>query len=317
MAICPKGNYVAVGFDNSTVRFFRTAKSEQPHEHRLHGRYHKECKECPPVDTLSFANDGERVLASTRSSKSGTIQIYSWTFPFSTFQELPACRYHVPLHESEDNGVTSAILRSGSGEEDELVCITTWTQSGVPVLFQADGGFRSDIKTEVSSHQGRLGNRIQCATFSPSGRELAMVNDRGHLYQVSSLNSNPMEMKRLATSKELTAKSDSFAMGYMTVPDEEIIVLAWADSTKAIAYVKKIPVASSIVRIPSIMQHSSLKTDLTLQFQGDLSTPPTPGVVHVPQSDGPGELPGDSRQPVELIVQDEPLPFKLMKEISK
>jgi hypothetical protein len=31
-------------------------------------------------------------------------------------------------------------------------------------------------------------------------------------------------------------------MGYMTLGDEESIVLAWADSSKAIGWIKKIPV---------------------------------------------------------------------------
>jgi hypothetical protein len=42
------------------------------------------------------------LLASTRSPRTGMIQIYSWRFPFLDFQELSPCRYHVPLHESED-----------------------------------------------------------------------------------------------------------------------------------------------------------------------------------------------------------------------
>jgi hypothetical protein len=70
-----------------------------------------------------------------------------------------------------------------------------------------------------------------------------MVNDKGHLYLISSLNSNPLDVRRIATSKELTAKSDSFSMAFMTLPDEEAIVLAWADSPRATGFVKKIPTA--------------------------------------------------------------------------
>jgi len=68
-----------------------------------------------------------------------------------------------------------------------------------------------------------------------------MVNDKGSLYHVSHLNASVMEVRKVATSRELTARSDSFAMSYMTLSDEENIVLAWADSTKATAWVKKIP----------------------------------------------------------------------------
>lgn len=68
-----------------------------------------------------------------------------------------------------------------------------------------------------------------------------MVNEKGHLYSISSLNSNPMDIRRIATSKELTAKSESFAMAFMSLSDEEAIILAWADSTKSVGYVKKIP----------------------------------------------------------------------------
>jgi hypothetical protein len=239
-------NYVVVGFDNSIVCFFKTANSEQPREDRLHSHFHAECRECPPVETLSFSSDGLVLLATTRSSTNGMIWTYSWRFPFSTFQNLSSCRYHVPLHESEDNGVSSAIFQSRPGSGEDLICITTWTQSGVPVLVQPGDGHRIDIKMELPGRHGRLGSRIQCAAFSPSGRELAMVNSKGHLYQISNLNSNPMNIQRIATSKELTAKSDSFAMAFMTLPDEEAIVLAWVDLPKARGFVKKIPMALSV-----------------------------------------------------------------------
>ena len=255
ISVCPKENYVVVGFENSIVRFFKTTPSENPREDRLHGRWHKECKECPAVETLSFSNDGLILLGSTRDSRNGTIQIYSWRFPFVTFQELSSCRYHVPLHESEDNGVSSAIFRSGPGGQENLICICTWTQSGVPVLVQPEEGLKNAIKTEISSRQGRLGSRIQCAAFSPSGRELALVNDKGHLYQISNLNSSPMDVRRMATSKELTAKSDCFAMTYMTLPDEEAIVMAWADSSRALGYVKKIPVTPVSYIITRLMNY--------------------------------------------------------------
>lgn len=247
IAVCPKENYVAVGFDNSIVRFYRTTNFEQPWEDRLHGRYHKDCRDCPPVETLSFSNNGLALLASTRNAKTGMIQLFAWQYPFSEIQELTKCRYHVPLHESEDNGVSSAILRSASDDDEDLVCVTTWTQSGVPILVQPKDGHRSDIgKTQISRGQGKLGNRIQCASFSHSGRELAVVNDKGYLYHVSNLNSNPLRIRRLATSKELTAKSDSFAMTFSMVSDEETIILLWADPSKATAFVKKIPVVPHV-----------------------------------------------------------------------
>lgn len=217
------------------------SSTEQPREDRLHSPYHTDCRGCPSVDTLSFSNDGLTLLASTRSSKSGVIQVYAWKFPFLTFQEVPSCRYPVPLHESEDNGVSSAIFRAGSNGEDNLVCITTWTQSGPPVLIQPEDGHKSEIRTDPAGRQNKLGNRIQCAEFSPSGREIAMVNDKGYLYHISSLNSNVMDVKKVATSRELTARSDSYAMAFMILSDEENIVLAWADTAKAIGWIKKIP----------------------------------------------------------------------------
>lgn len=246
ISICSTENYVAVGFDNATVRLFKTVRQEEPQEDRLHGRIHRDCRQCPPIETLAFSNDGSVLLASTRSGKNGIIQVYSWRWPFEELTELLACRYQVPLHESEDNGVSSALFRSGMAGEDNLVCVTTWTQSGVPVLIQPQEGHRTEIKTQTSSHQGKLGNRIQCAAFSPSGKELALVNDRGHLYFVLNLNSNPLEVKRIATSKELTAKSDAFAMTFMTLPDEEAIVMAWSEPSKSLGYVKKIPVKFSV-----------------------------------------------------------------------
>jgi len=80
-----------------------------------------------------------------------------------------------------------------------------------------------------------------------------MVNDKGHLYIISNLNSNPLEVKRIATSKELTSKSDWFTMSFMSLPDEEAIVLAWADSSKGIGYIKKIPVKYNVSRSPSLL----------------------------------------------------------------
>ncbi|KAK3322075.1 hypothetical protein B0H66DRAFT_473656 [Apodospora peruviana] len=241
IAIDREENYVVIGFESATVRFFKTTNTEQPREDRLHSLYHADCRGCPSVDTLSFSSDGLNLLAGMRSLKSGVIQVYAWKFPFLTFQETASCRYHVPLHESEDNGLSSVVFRPGTEGEDNLICISTWTQSGTPILVQPQDGHRSEIRTDSSGRQNKLGSRIQCAVFSPSGKELAMVNDKGYLYQVSNLNSNVMDVKKVATSRELTARSDSFSVAFMTLSDEEYIVLAWADALKAAGWVKKIP----------------------------------------------------------------------------
>ncbi|KAH8819886.1 hypothetical protein F5884DRAFT_815920 [Xylogone sp. PMI_703] len=296
ICICPTENYVVVGFDNATVRLFKTTRtSEEPREDRLHSRIHRDCRNCPPVETLSFSNDGLFLLASTRNLRNGWIQLYSWRFPFDDSTELNLCRYHVPLHESEDNGVSAALFRSGMGLDDNLVCITTWTQSGTPVLFQPQDGLKTEIRTQASGHQGKLGTRIQCATFSATGRELAMVNDKGHLYYISNLNSNPLDVRRIATSKELTTKTDGFAMTFMSLPDEDVIVLAWSDSSKGIGYVKKIPIK--------------------INTQNPLSpiTPLTPTPHFIPPI--PVELPSDEREipkpPVELNVTEANMPAPL------
>ncbi|KAK3689907.1 hypothetical protein B0T22DRAFT_181726 [Podospora appendiculata] len=237
-------NYVVIGFENSTVRFFKTTNTEQPREDRLHSLYHSDCKGCPSVDTLAFSNDGLVLVAGTRNPRTGLIQVYRWGFPFLTFQELTTCRYPVPLHESEDNGISAAIIRPGSEGHENVVCITTWTQSGTPVLIQPQDGHRTEIRPEASGKHGKLGSRIQCAAFSPGGRELALVNDKGYLYQVLNVNSSPLDVRRVAVSRELTARSDSFAMAFMVIEGEENIVMAWADSSKATGWVKKIPLTS-------------------------------------------------------------------------
>ncbi|KAG5291948.1 WD domain-containing protein [Histoplasma ohiense] len=286
ITVCPMENYVVIGFENSIVRFFKTTDSEPPREDRLHSLFHRVCTNCT-LDTLSFSRDGLVLLASTRNPK-GVIQVFQWKFPFVVFHELPACRYYVPLHESEDNGVSATLFRS-SRRGDELVCITTWTQSGVPILAHPKEGNKTDVKTENAGRHGRLGNRIQCASFSPSGAELAMVNDRGYLYQISNLDSSPMDVKRLATSKELTTKSDSFAMSYMATTDEDTIIMAWVDAATGVANVKRVPVAA----------------------QGDItmSAPPMPQQPPSPKY----ELPESSRDPPrvhELPRETEPAPVK-------
>lgn len=260
IAIDRNENYVVVGFEESVVRFFKTTNMDHPREDRLHNQLHQDCKRCPSVDTLSFSRDGLALIASTRSPKSGIIQLYLWRFPFLNFHELTSCRYPVPLHESEDNGISAAVVQSGSENANSIICITTWTQSGTPVLVHPRGGHRSTIQSELSGKQGKIGNRVQSAAFSPTGRELALVNDKGHLYQISHLNSSPLDIRRLAASKELTAKSNSFSMSFMTLGDEETIVLAWADSSKLTGWVKKIPVASRVCPMP----HSSRIQTLTI-----------------------------------------------------
>ena len=246
IAICPTEKYVAVGFDNATVRFFETSRLEEPKEDRLHARLHPTCSNrCPPVDTLSFSHDGSTLTGSTRSAKSGLVQVYLWRFPFNASIELSSCRYPVPVLESEDNGVTSAHFRSGVGSEDDLVCITTWTQSGIPILVQPRNGHRTEIRTHTATH-GKPDTRIQCSAFSPTGRELALVNERGSLYYVSSLNSSPLDIKRIATSRESATRSYAFAMTFMTLPEGDAIVLAWAEPGKGIGYVKKIPIRYNV-----------------------------------------------------------------------
>ena len=234
-----------VGFENSIVRFFRTTNSNPPREDRLHIKPPKDCRECPRVDSLSFSHDGLVLLASTRNPKTGMIQLFSWRFPFTNFQELPNCRYPVALHECEDGGITSAIYRTGQGGQEDLVCLTTWTQSGIPLLIQPQNGYRSEIRSDNSGRPGKLGTYVQCAAFSPNGRDIALVNEKGHLYQISNL-STPMGIRRIATSKALTTKSDAFAMSFMSLANGEAIVLAWVDSSKGVGLVKKIPVTFQV-----------------------------------------------------------------------
>lgn len=260
IAIDPKENYVVIGFETSVVRFFKTTSAEQFREDRLHGSLHSSCASCPPVDTLSFSRDGIALLASTRHQKNGLIQLYCWRFPFESFQELRKCWYQVPLHESEDNGISSAVLRTSDQGVDPLLCITTWTQSGVPLLIQPRDGHRSEIRTE-SGRQSKVGSRVQCAAFSASGRELALVNEKGNLFQITNLESSPLEIRRIATSKELTAKSESFAMNFVTIDGEESIIMAWVDANKSLAWVKKIPIANKVRgtrhrRIVNVADHS-------------------------------------------------------------
>jgi hypothetical protein len=148
----------------------------------------------------------------------------------------------VPVLESEDNDVASVIFRSGFANEDDLVCITTWTQSGRPIIVQPQNGHRTDIKTHTAGPQGKPDTRIQCAAFSPTGRELALVNSRGYVYYVSSLDSSPMDIKRVATSKEFIARSCAYAMAFMALPEGDAIVLGWAEPGKSQGFVKKLPV---------------------------------------------------------------------------
>jgi hypothetical protein len=135
------------------------------------------------------------------------------------------------------------------GGKEDIICITTWTQSGVPILVHPNGGHRTEIRVQSSAssnHKGKLGNRIQAAAFSPSGSELVLVNDKGHVYRVSNLGSIPIEVRRVATSKEFTAKSESFALAYVHQTDEELILISWSDSSKGIGYVKKIPIITTV-----------------------------------------------------------------------
>ncbi|EER23138.1 hypothetical protein CPC735_045080 [Coccidioides posadasii C735 delta SOWgp] len=284
IAMSPKENYVVIGFENATVRFFRTTNTEQPREFRLHP-YHKQCRGCPSVDTLSFSHDGIVLLASTRNPKMGMIQTYMWSFPFLEFRELVKCRYYVPLHESEDNGVSTALYRPSSSPDEDLVCITTWTQSGVPLLIQPENGHKAEIKPDGTR---RLGNRIQCAAFSPSGNQLGLVNDKGQLYQLSNLNSSIMECRKLATSRELTLKSESFAMSYMSLHEEESVVLAWVEMPKGVAYIKKVPITSA-------------GTEYQISTAGDVADVPfseLPGDTSLTTPEKPAKEPGRLLSPV-------------------
>ncbi|KAK2747293.1 hypothetical protein FQN57_002191 [Myotisia sp. PD_48] len=318
IAISPLETYVVVGFENALVRYFKASGPEPQKELRLHHRYHAKCNAlCPSVDTLAFSNDGEVLIASTRQSTTGVIKTFRQRAQNPTFEELSGCHYNVPLHESEDNGVSAAVYRPGTHGEEDLVCLTTWTQSGTPILMQPENGHKIEIKSDSSGHQRRLGNRIQSATFSLSGRLLGMVNDRGHLYLVSNLNSSIMEARRLATSKELTTKSLSFAMSFMILHEDESIVLAWTDSQKCMGYVKRIP-------IPIAHSESSLSatTDVEqiftpMELPGDSGTGSSGGLHSMSDRSAEGhdggvplpirrrdELSATSRQPVELAATE-------------
>ncbi|KAH3019392.1 hypothetical protein KXW60_006137 [Aspergillus fumigatus] len=248
MTVSPSGSFVAVGFDKSTVGLFAPSEWQQPRLYRVHARYHQDCKDCPPIATVSFSHDGLALVCSTRSERNGMIQVFLSHFPFSEFQEVLPCRYRVPLHESEDNGISSVLFQPGIGGKEDIICITTWTQSGVPILVHPNGGHRTEIRVQSSAssnHKGKLGNRIQAAAFSPSGHELVLANDKGYVYRVSNLSSIPIEVRRVATSKEFTTKTESFALAYVHQTDEDLILVSWSDSSKGVGYVRKIPIMTT------------------------------------------------------------------------
>ncbi|EGD86267.1 hypothetical protein H112_07198 [Trichophyton rubrum D6] len=311
IAICPRESHVAVGFENATVRFFKTTMFEPQREFRLHNRYHtpSECEKCPPVDTLSFSPDGETLIASTRNAK-GVIQTFLRRASTFTFQELSNCHYPIPLHESEDGGISSVLYRPGVGGEDDLVCITTWTQSGTPLLLSPKTGHRVEIKADGSGHGRRLGTRVQCGAFSLTGKQLGMVNDKGHLYLVTNLNSSVMEARRLATTKELTARCSFFAMSFMVLQGDESIVLAWADVNKSVGYIRRIPVpfthGESTVTDTALAHHQDVTelpgdisggtyssfTDRSGEtYQNATQLPPRPAAQYRTVSSRPVELP--------------------------
>lgn len=330
LAIDRQENYVVMGFENCVVRFFKTAQAEQPREDCLHSPYHSNCKGCPSVDTLAFSNDGLALVASTRNSK-GVIQVYLWRFPFLTFEELLACRYAVPLHESEDNGVSSAIIRSQQGDGENLMCMTTWTQSGIPILIQPQDGYRCEVKTGASGSQGKLGNRIQCAAFSPSGRELAMVNDKGHLFLISKLNSKPMDIRRKATSREATTKSAAITLSFMGISGEDFAVLAWVDAAKPVAFIKKIPMGTQVSN--SNVTHARIQeADNAATIKTASSITETVGPVYVtsssetnqqsassssPRAELSGEGVGSPSSPIELDTTGNPSSYAKLKQIPR
>lgn len=255
IAISPSGHIVVVGFENATVQFFDTTGMVLPREDRVHCRQYQICNGCPSIETLSFSNDGLNVLASTRGH-TGIIQVYRWQYPFEEHQELESCRYHVPMHEPEDNGVT-AVLCQPTASGEGAVCITTWTQSGIPVLVHTKDGFRSEIKGQGQGSHGqwKVGTRIQNAAFSPSGRELALLNDNGLVFRVSSPNAAVLDVRKIAPWTKLTARSESFSMSFVSVPNEgDMIILAWVDASKAIGFVKtiRIPISVSFYIIVSV-----------------------------------------------------------------
>ncbi|GFG11912.1 hypothetical protein IFM61392_07142 [Aspergillus lentulus] len=299
MTVSPSGSFVAVGFDKSTVGLFAPSEWQQPRLHRVHTRYHQDCKDCPPIATVSFSLDGLVLVCSTRSERNGMIQVFLSHFPFSDFQEVLPCRYRVPLHESEDNGISSVLFQPGMGGKEDIICITTWTQSGVPILVHPNGGHRTEIRVQSSAssnHKGKLGNRIQAAAFSPSGNELVLANDKGHVYRVSNLGSIPIEVRRVATSKELTTKSESFALTYVHQTDEDLILLSWSDSSKGIGYVKKIPIITT-----GEIQHSQKSNIVNITVH--------PSQSELPEFEPPEDKAPEKRQvlvkpPVELEASE-------------
>jgi hypothetical protein len=58
-----------------------------------------------------------------------------------------------------------------------------------------------------------------------------------------------MDIRRVATSKAFPIKSDSFALAFVPLLDEETIVLSWSDSSKAMGYVKKIPIVPTVCTV--------------------------------------------------------------------
>jgi hypothetical protein len=132
-----------------------------------------------------------------------------------------------------------------------------------------------------------------------------MVNDKGHVFQVSNLNSSPMDVRRIASSKELTTKSDSFAMSFMNLSDEEHVVLAWADSSRATGWIKKIPAISRVCYIFNdqlTFQDTAQGRRLTcFRMKSHFAALDTPGLVYEASSFAePRDIREQARPPAEL-----------------
>ncbi|KAK6355686.1 hypothetical protein TWF718_000079 [Orbilia javanica] len=125
----------------------------------------------------------------------GRMKIF--TLSFGTSGCKMGWDYYIKWQEREqdDNGV-SALSLCETKTSGSTLCYSTWTMSGQPAIIR--WGIPDLRSTNDRLHDDSLGTRIQDMAISPSADFVALINQRGDIYQYAvSIGSQPKHLKTI------------------------------------------------------------------------------------------------------------------------
>ncbi|KAI9853561.1 MAG: hypothetical protein M1813_002067 [Trichoglossum hirsutum] len=217
LAFSPDEAYLAVGLEKGIVQILKMEGYRNPTASR------PALEPGLPVVGLSFSADASELVVGMRDG--AVFHAITSPRPFVKLDKHYSDAA-VPQREDDDQGISSVIRCP----KRNLLCITYWTQSGRPLLYDCLQKKRQRLDQDENSHL----NRVQQAVFSKSGRILVLINQYGSIFRATIHDIESPKVEEIGKSRRFSCTTGkSQVLNVKISEDEKWLRLVWVDRNRA------------------------------------------------------------------------------------